>query len=54
MFFYNIFKNFANAINMKNKSIIDDEFKNEEIDPQGSYTGNPEDEEKPIQDADDL
>ena len=34
---------------MKNKI-----FKNKKYDPQGSYTGNTEDNEKPIQDADDL
>ena len=36
---------------MKNKN---NNFKNKTNDPQGSYTGNATDSEKPIQDADDL
>jgi hypothetical protein len=42
---------------MKKKSKVKEimeVFKSDEFDPQGSYTGNPSDGEKPVQDADDL
>ena len=41
----------------KNKELIKEngeEMKSSSYDPQGSYTGNPVDGEKPVQDADDL